>query len=409
MSSGYQSSPSVDAFARLRVSNPTVLFDTTHLYDLNPLLWETVAVGGSCTHAAATSSATLSTGGGTDNNYCIRQTYQYFHYQPGKSQYVIMTAILGALKENVAQRIGYYDDNDGVFFEQNGEALGMVIRSSTSGTPVDTRIEPEDWNGDPLNGNGPSGMEFDPTKGNIFWIDMEWLGVGAVRFGVFGPNGLPVVCHQAQNANALPVVYMRSADRPLRYEIRNIGAASGTTTLSQLCATVVSEGGSADLTGLPFAAPSSAVGIASVAVTTRRAVLSIRPKTTFNSIINRTLAEILDIHLTAANNGSFVEVVFNPTYTGTPVWTSADANSAVEWSPHTDAAAGAFTGGTVVDSSFVVAGQGSSRSLLADTLSSRLPMSLDYAGTAQRGYAIVCTSLSGTSNVTRAAHWKEIR
>lgn len=102
---GVTSSTSLDAFGRLRVSGQVPLFDSTHIYDLNPLWWETITTGGSCVHDANAAAAVLSTGGGTSGNFCIRQTYQYFHYQPGKGQLVTVTGYIEHLTRDAMGRV----------------------------------------------------------------------------------------------------------------------------------------------------------------------------------------------------------------------------------------------------------------------------------------------------------------
>lgn len=54
-----QDSFNLDAFGRLRVSDPTTIFDAGHQYNLNPLVWDTgLSSGtGSVTHLPNESAA----------------------------------------------------------------------------------------------------------------------------------------------------------------------------------------------------------------------------------------------------------------------------------------------------------------------------------------------------------------
>lgn len=62
-----------------------------------------------------------------------------------------------------------------------------------------------------------------------------------------------------------------------------------------------------------------------------------------------------------------------------------------------------------VDAFFVVSGSGSSRnSASGGDFLNRLPLSLDIDGANPILLSIVCTSLSGTSNVTSSMNWREI-
>jgi hypothetical protein len=118
-----------------------------------------------------------------------------------------------------------------------------VERSLVNGSPSSETIVPlSAWNGDKLNGTGPSGLILDITKAQIFWMDIEWLGVGTVRCG-FVINGEFILCHSFHHANLISSTYITTASLPLRYEITNKAATGISSTLKQICSTVISEGG----------------------------------------------------------------------------------------------------------------------------------------------------------------------
>lgn len=398
-------SHSVDSFARLRTSSPVTIFDSQNQYDLQPLLWENILNNGSVTHLPNESSAQLSTGGTTSGNYAYRQTRQYHRYQPGKSQLILFTMVMGALKANVRQRAGYFDDQNGIFFEQDGINLKAVRRTYTSGQIVDNLVNRSSWNIDRLDGSGISGFSLDTSKANIFFIDFEWLGTGRVRMGIFDDNGRPITCHEFRNTNELFTVYMTTANLPVRFEIENVGTAASATTMNQICVSVISEGGFESERGLFQTANT---GTSSTSVTTRRAILSIRPKATFNSIVNRAQFESFDYDI-LGSAAALYEIVYNPTLTGTPTWTSAGASSAMEYSAHGDAANGAFTNGIVLKSGYLPAGGGTARSYLSNDIASKLPLTLDSAGLNPIALSLVLTQLSSTVNSSGAFTWKELK
>jgi hypothetical protein len=68
------------------------------------------------------------------------------------------------------------------------------------------------------------------------------LGVGDVRCGFF-VDGKPVVAHTFHNDNVHPTTYMTTAVLPIRYEIENTTAQAAGSTLTQICSSVISEGG----------------------------------------------------------------------------------------------------------------------------------------------------------------------
>lgn len=400
---------SLDAFYRLRIANPETVFDNINEYRHNTRIFEDVTSGtGSVTHLSNESSCQLSTGGTASGAKAYTVTREYFRYQPGKSQLILMTGVMGALKTNVRQRIGYFDTNNGLFFEQDGTNLKVVRRTKTSGSPVDNAVTQANWNVDKCDGTGSSGFNLDTSKTQIFFIDFEWLGVGSVRMGFFNEYGIPVVCHQFRNANTLTSVYMTTPNLPVQCQIENTGIAASTTTMKQICISVISEGGFEEERAAQFSVNNAAT---QVAVTTRRAILSFRPKATYNSITNRTVIRPIHMEITTKNNDCLWELVYAPVFTGTPVWNDVDTtNSAVEYSIHSDAALGAFTNGLVVDSGYSPsAATASARSALNADVTSRYPITLDASGANPIAFSLVCTSLASTSNNLGVLCWKEFK
>ena len=238
---GGDGSTAYDAFGRLRVSNPLTIFDSKNIMSKNTLFDESLTGSGTVTYSSATSAVSLNTTIASGDKV-IRQSKRVMSYQPGKSLLNLNTFVMSAHDDNLRQRIGMFDVNNGIFFQKTGSTLYIVRRTYTSGSPVDTEIAQSSWNGDKLNGTGPSGYTLEETKANILFMDFEWLGVGAVRVG-FVIDGKFIVAHTFFNANNLYTVYMQTANLPIRYEIENTGTLSGTATLQQICSTTMIEGG----------------------------------------------------------------------------------------------------------------------------------------------------------------------
>lgn len=396
---------SIDAFGRQRVSDPETTFDYQTQYDLGPLLWEDDTTNnGSIAHNANKVSAdmTVTT---TDTDKVIRQSRQYHRYQPGKSQLILMTFVMASGQSGTVQKVGYFDAENGIFLNEENGALSIVRRTFTSGAAVDNSVAQASWNLDAMDGTGPSGITLDITKSQILLIDLEWLGVGRVRVG-FVIDGLICYVHEFLNANNLALVYMTTANLPVRYEIENTSAVAGSKTMSAICCSVISEGGFETQRGIPFC---STTGTTLTGVTTRVPILSIQPKTTFNSITNRGQIIPQRIQGYVEDTGALFEVVHNGSLTSAS-FSSVDANSIVE----VDTSATAITGGQVIDAFYVPASsQGVNQSPGAQGLGvlSRLPLTLDIAGTTQTPLTITATRIgaSGTANVACTAFWQELR
>ncbi len=242
--SGFSGATS-DAFGRLRVSEPFTLFDTNSRYYDHQQFSSAINGTGNVTYVEAESSFRLSVGSSVGDSV-IRETMKVFPYQPGKSQLSLLTFCMNTPKTNLRQRVGLFGANDGVFFENDGTYNYMVIRSGSTG--VEERVRQDAWNGDRLTGLGgasnPSGITLYPDRTQIYYADVEWLGVGSVRVG-FIINGVYILCHTFNHANqpGNTKVYMTTATLPIRYEITNAGATTGNSVMTQICSTVISEGG----------------------------------------------------------------------------------------------------------------------------------------------------------------------
>jgi len=233
---------SVDAFGRLRVSNPLTIFDSKSIMSKNNLFDESTANGGTVTYTSNKSTVNLNVTEAAGSK-TIRQSKRVMSYQPGKSLLIFNTFVMNAQTTNLKQMVGLFDANNGIFFQDTGSGYQIVRRTYTSGSPVDTEINQADWNGDKLNGTGPSGFTLNAATSNILFIDIEWLGVGSVRVG-FVINGQLITAHTFYNANNLTTVYMQTANLPIRYEIQRTGTlTAGTYTLQQICSSCISEGG----------------------------------------------------------------------------------------------------------------------------------------------------------------------
>ena len=341
-------SPSIDAFARLRVSNPETLFDSKNIFndpDLadtlenQPLFYDNqeTAGGGTGTSYDNDKACQFLSVSDTTAGTRVRQTKMRFNYQPGKSQLVLLTFVLGTQAAGITRREGIFDESDGIYLEDTGSGYNLVRRSSGTGAVVNTSVARASWNIDPMDGTGTSGVTLDFTKTQILLIDYEWLGVGRVRIG-FVIDGIPIYCHQFLNANNLDLVYMQTPNLPLRSEITNDGTGPA-ATMSQICSTVISEGGSQDLGSVRYAS-TAGTHIDANTQNTAYAILGIRLKSAYLGasikILNAELAE----H--AGNNNYEWFLVLNPTVAGT--FTYADVSqSAIQVA--TGATANTVTGG----------------------------------------------------------------
>ena len=392
--------PAFDIFGRQRVSTPLTLFDSSHRYKDNGL-WTTATTG--------TASATFNANQGlvdlavdnSINSEVIRETTKVFSYQPGKSLLVLNTFVMQAKKTGLRQRVGYYNDYNGIYFEVNNSTINFVERSYVSGGLAETRVSQSSWNGDKLDGTGPSGLTLDTSKAQIFWMDIEWLGVGSVRTG-FIINGQIIVCHIFNHANLISSTYITTACLPLRYEIKNTAATSSSSTLKQICSTVISEGGY-ELRGLQQAIATPINTPSSLAVAgTYYPVISVRLKSTaLDGIVILTALSMMGIG--NGINYSWRVVASGATTGGS--WISAGTDSTVEY----NISGTSFTGGRVLASGFINSSNQGSPSI--DILKEALfTFQLERNGLTSTPYelTLAVTAGSNSQNIFASIDWEEI-
>ena len=333
----------LDAFGRFRVSQPLTLFDSSHRYRDNNLWASLTAVGG--TYAFNQNQGLMDlTVSDLSGSSVIRETTKVFAYQPGKSLLVLNTFVFAPSAANLRQRVGYFGADNGIYFQMDGGAISFVERSLVTGSPSETIVPLSGWNIDKLDGTGPSGFTLDATKAQIFWMDIEWLGVGTVRCG-FVIDGKFVHCHSFHHANIIASTYITTASLPVRYEITNKAATAGSATMKQICSTVISEGGY-ELKGLQQAIGTPITAPRNLATAgTFYPIVSLKLKTSaLDAVVILTALSIMPVE-----SGNFNWQVRASGATTGGTWLSAGDNSAVEY----NITGTAYTGGRILASGFV--------------------------------------------------------
>jgi len=388
----------VDAFGRLRVSSPFTIFDSQSRFAPDIHYSYVTGTGGTTSYNTNQSSVSLNATTSSGST-AVAQTFRVFPYQPGKSMLIYQTFVMNAAKANLTQRVGLFSAYNGVYLEQGANGVTFVIRTYTGGSVDDSRyVAQADWNGDKLNGTGPSGLTLDLTKTQILFFDVEWLGVGNVRCG-FIINGQYILCHTFQNANqpTSTKVYMQTATLPLRYEITNAAATASASTLTMICATVISEGGYDQVSAPQIARPTgNGVTIANNTGLTFTPLVSIRINSSyFGAVI---ILSIVNFVATAQGNYEVV-LVRNPTLTGATFAAGAISSSMVD--VDTAATACTATADNIVQTDYVVSTNQGSVPIIAPfgyNFDLQLGVSASLSGNGFNASDVVTLAARGISN-----------
>ena len=128
---------------------------------------------------------------------------------------------------NQSFRWGYFDDQNGMFFQKDADGMSVGIMRDG----VQTELFPQSsWNVDRLDGSGPSESVLDLSRGNIFQIIYTWYGYGAVAFRIVVTNGgnqfVQTIHRYAPNGGTS----VKNPNLPLYAELSNPGVTDPSAT-----------------------------------------------------------------------------------------------------------------------------------------------------------------------------------
>ena len=308
----FDAKKSMDVFGRLKVTRHQNIYDADFEYGTQPLRWESFTAGSASIAAQPSQGGVGMTVTTSASDIAIRQSRPYHRYQPGKSMYMASAILFGGPFSNQYQRVGFFDDSNGAFFEQgsptatNPSGMNVVVRSDVGGAITELRIPQNQWASDTTFSNSINWYSV-----QMLCIEYAWYGAGMVRFGAI-INGETLWLHSIGFGNTpnQTVAWARTGNLPVRYELRNFGTTAATTTMTHWGVSVMVEGQSDEQRGftyaysLPLGTPTRAVA----GGTTRYPVLSVR---------NRVMGTL---EYTQASSAITAGTTTSVTVTGTP-WT----------------------------------------------------------------------------------------
>lgn len=295
-----------DVVGRVKVSQHQNIYDADFEYGQQPLRWESlVSGGGSITHIPGDGGVRLRLPT-TSGAIAVRQSRPYHRYQPGKTMFMSSAVVFGTALANQVNRVGFFDDGNGVFFEQigatgpNPSGMGVVVRSDAGGLPTATRIEINNWIC-----NQTLKDALDWTRIQMLWIEYAWYGAGTVRWGVT-INGELITLHQIGFGNLLGNnrPWARTGNLPVRYEQRNTGTTSAQNDMIHYGVSVTVEGRVDDQRGFTYA-------YGPVPSTPRRAVAAAATRFPVLSVRNRVMGTVEATQATAAISSGSTTTTLN--------------------------------------------------------------------------------------------------
>ena len=382
---------------RFKISPYQTVFFNTFQYGKETDVWDERVVGiATATHDTSSSNVVMQVGS-TAGSKVIRQTKNVMRYIPGRGATLAFAVRLDTPQVGIRRRFGLFDDNNGVFVEDNGGTYSYVIRSSVTGITTETRVYRDDWNGEKFDGNGWTGVTADPTKQQMISINYEWYGAGIVQFAWLMKNET-VVSHTFENSNTNDRVWCSTPFLPIRVEIENVTGAAGTHYIYQGSNSLIQEGEPEKLgTLLSIANPITGTTMSSS--DTFYPIISIRLKS------DELSAVMLLRSLQAATNDNtniYWRLFENATLTGGTWVDHPDENSFMQY----NTTATALSGGTTLLNGFVVGG-GAALINIDDKAAVQLGRS--GIGTISDTYTLACASPNTNKKALAVLNWIEQR
>jgi len=353
-----------DILGRLKVSVHQNVYEADFEYGTQPLRWEPVTVGSGTVAAIPSSGGVRMRVGNAQGDVALRQSRPYHRYQPGKTMFMATGCQLGVATAGQVQRVGFFDEQNGVFFEQsiptptNPFGMYAVVRTDVNGVVNETRVGLDSWNGDQK-----MVKQLDFNRIQMFWIEYGWYGAGATRFG-FWIDGEPVIAHQTGWGNYNNTVnatgpqttpWARTGNLPVRYEVRNLAAVTPTTSdMFHYGVSVIIEGGRDEQRGFTYSyGLPNWLQVRSVAASsTRYPLLTIRGRQLGTQEYGSVYAPSAGATPTAQTPTATAATAFTGTISGTTLTTSAVTG--------TLAIGQQITGVGVTQGTYITAGSGSS-------------------------------------------------
>lgn len=343
---------------RAKVSNYEVVFFNTFQFDKEDDVWSEVVVnGGTSVHSTYTSEVVMTVDGTQPGSKVTRQSRNVMRYIPGRTGEATFAVVFGPNITGIKKRVGVFDENNGFYLEQEDGQLTFVIRSKATGSVLETRIPQAEWNQNSLDGTDNKGRILDVTKRQIVIFEYEWYGSGMCELK-FLIDDHPISAHKQFHGNKQTLPWMQTPFNPIRYEIENVSATSGTASLYQGSNSVLLEGQTAK-EGIAASIASPITGTTMAAANQWYPVLSIRLRPgRLSGVVLPTFFQVA----TVDNTNVFYRVVRNAVIgTGGTAWAVVpDSGSTfTEYQTYTTPSAIADANqGSRIDTGFVIAGGG---------------------------------------------------
>ena len=219
--------------------------------------------------------------------------------------------------------------------------VGSFAETVAGVTTTNNWIAQTDWTRDKMLGAGPSGVTLIPTNLNVYKIEFQYLGAGAIDFFIErSDTGKYVLVHRIEYANANIIPSLVNPTLPLHIMAKNNANTSDLVIKTASMAGFI-EGKESDI-GLN----ASVNNIKTSVGTSQTSIIAIKNNIVYQGKLNRVKVRVDGFNM--SSDGAklvTIRVVRNPVLDGTPAFVSVDSGTSVI---SVDTAGTTFTGGTEI-------------------------------------------------------------
>jgi hypothetical protein len=269
-----RNSPS--AYGEIMTVGITPVLQADFNYGVNGEIFQTGSLSGSITGENSNIIVQCS---GSAGSFAEIKTRKLLRYRPGQGNGVRFTALFTKNSTGTKQLYGIGDSDDGYFVGFNGPNFGIMRRSFG----VEHWTYQQDFTNDKLDGSAGSEFIYDATKGNIFDLQYQWLGYGAITFNIQNPKtGLLIPFHQIKYSNTSTVPSTQFGSNPILLRVETLQETSTPPVLKGASLFGYLEG-QLVYTGPKFGSSGTKIGIG----TTQTNLLTLKNESTYKGKVNK--------------------------------------------------------------------------------------------------------------------------
>jgi hypothetical protein len=225
----------------------------------------------------------------------------------GTAAQIAATAFPGWTVEQCDDKVRFLSQSVGVntgaftFTATTATVTGSFAQAQAGVADTNNWTYQSDWNVDTLDGNGPSGVNMDWSKLNIFQVNFRWLGAGEIRWAVENPEtGDMMFIHHEHYSNRNTGVHLDNPSFKIGYIAANLSA--NTITDSHITGASMMAAIEGHIIDNSYTTAASSGTLASLSQNNLHKVLTLRNALVYQNKINLREMKLKTLSISSQNN-----------------------------------------------------------------------------------------------------------